>query len=72
MANSLEDFGEFTASIAELTGAVEVWSKLGQQDVVDDLKKLTTKAINKATSFFDSEPAKKPPGRGARKPVTVS
>lgn len=72
MANSLEDFGEFTAAIAELTGAVEVWSKLGQEDVVTDLKNLTTKAINKASSFFDSEPVKKPAGRGARKAVPAA
>lgn len=70
---SLEDFVELTGSTAELAGAAEIWSKLGENEVVTELKDLTLAAIKAANSAIrPPQPAaqkEKSTCRGHRKPV---
>lgn len=65
---SLDDFVELTGSLAELAGAAEIWSKLGEADVVTELKEASLRAIKTGNSVLQP-PQEKEKTRGSRKPV---
>lgn len=49
-----EDFADAASAIGELSGAADVWIKIpGSTQVVDALKALTLKAIDKAESALE-------------------
>lgn len=70
MTSPLDNFVELTGSLAELAGAAEIWSRLGEAEVVTEIKQASLKAISTATSLLHPPPQEKEkPRGGSRKPV---
>lgn len=70
---SLDDFVELTGSLAELAGAAEIWSRLGEADMVTEMKEASLKAIKTAISVVSAQPPpekEKEKPRGSRRPVS--